>query len=101
MVIDKDLYVSDNLKKKYKSIIRKLRFGKFVPGVFVIFYNEESGNPEFMKSVFFYQKRLQTIRLTILGLTDSYQDALMYLAKNVADRFDCDLKKVKNEFDLE
>ena len=52
MIVSKDLYVSKSLKKKYKSIVKKLRFGKFVPGVFVIFYNEESGNPEFMKSVF-------------------------------------------------
>lgn len=100
MVVSKDIYVSKSLKFRYKSILRKLRFGKFVPGVFVIFYNEASGKAEFMKSVFFYQKRLQTIRLTILGLTDTYNDAILYLAKDVAKQYDSELSVVKKEFDI-
>lgn len=102
MVAAKDLYVSEKLKDKSDSIIKKLRFGKFVPGVFVIFLNEESGKPEFMKSVFFCQKYLQTIKLTILGITDSYDDAVLYLANSVAKGYKVKVSKENDkEFDLE
>lgn len=101
MIADKDLYVSDSLKNKYKSIITKLRHGKVVPGLFVIVKNEESGRPEIMKSVYFCQKYLHLITLTILGITDKYDDALYFLAKSVAGEYGVTLTKEESEeFDL-
>lgn len=103
MIADKDLYISDSLKTKYKSIITKLRHGKVVPGVFVIIRNDNSGDLEVIKSIYFCQKYLHLMALTIVGLTDKYDDAILYLAGTVADEYGVTLTKVKKgeyEFDL-
>lgn len=101
MITDKDLYISDSLKSKYKSIVTKLRHGKLVTGLFVIVLNENTGRPEVMKSVYFCQKALHRVNHIILGLTDSYDDAILYLAKRVAAGYDADVIKEKSwEFDL-
>ena len=96
MIFADDLYISEALRKKSSLIKRKLRYGEFVNGVYVI-YIKNDGKYEFMKSTYFIQKSVMSFRYNVCALVDSYDEALMFLASREAEKYNAFIETNEND----
>ena len=76
-----DLYMSPSLVKKKKNIIRKLNHKQFQINRFVIVLSDnEDEYLEIYNSTILTQKVFENQELFVVGITDSQEDALRYIA---------------------
>ena len=79
----KNLYVSDGYKKKKEKLIQKMKDGKYPLSAFVLVLIENGPNQmEFYPTAMLYQGYLMTDNLYIVGLADSYMDAV-YMVEEI------------------
>ena len=83
----KDLYISESLKSKEKKLIRSIKYDKGFNKTFLVYRNNRNDGIEFMPSYFFRQKYMKKIPFEILGICDSYDDALNYLVNICCDKY--------------
>ena len=92
----KKLYVSDDLKKKQDSIVKKIAKGKYPLNVYVLTLRKKPGSHmEFYPAAMLYQSALRDDDLLVVGLATCYDDAL-YLIETITEEA---LKKT-NDIDL-
>ena len=79
----KNLYVSDGYKKKKEKLIQKMKDGKYPLSAFVLVLIENGPNQmEFYPTAMLYQGYLMTDNLYIVGLAESYMDAV-YMVEEI------------------
>ena len=79
----KNLYVSDGYKKKKEKLIQKMKDGKYPLSAFVLVLIENGPNQmEFYPTAMLYQGYLMTDNLYIVGLAESYIDAV-YMVEEI------------------
>ena len=93
-----NLYLSESLIPQKDQLCRQLKYHQGNPSVFVIvapFSSIENNDtkkeakryPEFFHAKYLKQKRYRDYPFCILGITDTYEDALLYLSAQVATDF--------------
>ena len=92
-----DLYMSPSLIKKKKTIIRKLNHNQFQINRFVIVLSDKAEEYlEIYNSTILTQKLFEDKELFVVGITDSQEDALRFIAdvtqKVYEETKDADLK---------
>ena len=76
-----DLYMSPSLIKKKKTIIRKLNHNQFQINRFVIILSDKTEEYlEIYNSTILTQKLFENEELFVVGITDSQEDALRFIA---------------------
>lgn len=98
--ISSEIYISDSLIKKKDDIIKKLRHGEYQRNVYVIYRFNNIGRLSFMDAKYFINKYIHTIPITVIGLVQSYDEALLYLALNTAQEYEASFEVVEDEFSL-
>ena len=79
----KNLYVSDGYKKKKEKLIQKMKDGKYPLSAFVLVLIENGPNQmDFYPTAMLYQGYLMTDNLYIVGLAESYMDAV-YMVEEI------------------
>ena len=79
----KNLYVSDGYKKKKEKLIQKMKDGKYPLSAFVLVLIENGPNQmEFYPTAMLYQGYLTTDNLYVVGLAESYMDAV-YMVEEI------------------
>ncbi|MGN0346773.1 MAG: hypothetical protein ACI4DU_05760 [Lachnospiraceae bacterium] len=92
------LYLSESLIARKDQLCRQLKYHQGNPSVFVIVAplpsadneateNGEKHYPEFFHAKYLKQKRYRDLPFCILGITDTYEEALLYLSAQVATDF--------------
>ena len=83
MKIYKNLYVSDGYQKKKQKMIQKMKDGKYPLSAFVLVLIESGPNQmEFYPTAMLYQGYLMTDNLYVVGLAESYMDAV-YMVEEI------------------
>ena len=83
MKIYKNLYVSDGYQKKKEKLIQKMKDGKYPLSAFVLVLIENGPNQmEFYPTAMLYQGYLTADNLYIVGLAESYMDAV-YMVEEI------------------
>lgn len=79
----KNLYISDGYKNKKESLIKKLKEGKYPLSAYVLVLIESGPNQlEFYPAALLYQGYIKSDQMFIVGLADSYMDAV-YLVEDI------------------
>ena len=79
----KNLYVSDGYRKKKEELIQRMKSGKYPLSAFVLVLIENGPNQmEFYPTVMLYQGYLETENIYVLGLAESYMDAV-YMVEDI------------------
>ncbi len=83
----KQLYVSDGLAGREKELKVRLKLHKLKKHVFIIYFNRYSNTPEFMNSIFLRQKYYKKYPMYVIGVVETYEQALKYIADLLKDAF--------------
>ncbi len=83
----KKIYVSDGLAGREKELKARLRFRKLKKHVFIIYFNRYSDTPEFMNSIFLKQKYYKKYPIYVIGIVETYEQAVKYVADLLKDAF--------------
>lgn len=84
-----NLYVSDGLKNKKEKCIKKLESGKYPLGVYILVLPENSENQlEFYRATMLYQKYFYSRDIFIVGLAESYMEAIYLVEKITREVFE-------------
>lgn len=79
------LYMSESLKHKKTSLIRKIKRRRVSPGVYlIVLFPEGRGSLEFFQGVLLRQRFFETRPFLVIGIADSYEDSL-YLVQKIAE----------------
>ena len=79
----KNLYVSDGYQKKKEELVQRMKSGKYPLSAFVLVLIENGPNQmEFYPTVMLYQGYLETENIYVLGLAESYMDAV-YMVEDI------------------
>lgn len=97
MYFDKDMYISPALEKKKDKLCRQLRYRYGHPSVYVIVWNENLERPEFLHSIYLKQKYYESTQMRVMGIVQSYEDALHFLAAYMAKEFSAVLTDKEQE----
>ncbi len=83
----KKLYVSDGLVGREKELKVRLKLRKLKKHVFIIYFNRYGDTPEFMNSIFLRQKYYKKYPMYVIGVVETYEQALKYIADLLKDAF--------------
>ncbi|SCY34841.1 hypothetical protein SAMN02910370_02219 [Lachnospiraceae bacterium XPB1003] len=84
---DPVLYVSPGLKDQKVEICEKLMCRETVTGIYIIYLNLSTGLPEAIPSLQIGQKYYEEHRTHVVGLAESYELTLNYLANAARERY--------------
>lgn len=87
MQFAKDLYLSEGLIRKKKELIIRLKTRKIKKVVYVVYFNHDSDTPEFINSLFLRQKYYKKYPMYVIGIVETYEQALNYLAGLLENSF--------------
>ncbi len=86
MVLYKELYVSDELKKKEKKVLHKIRNGQMQLNIYVITLSQsESNQLDIFNVALLVQKKISIEHTFIVGISKGYEAALVLVEKIVQD----------------
>ncbi|MBR5421250.1 MAG: hypothetical protein IK115_08905 [Lachnospiraceae bacterium] len=68
------------MKKKKTGLVEGFMRGEIPLTLFVIYRNEESGKPEFTRSMYLKQSWYADKDMLILGICEDYDTAMAYMA---------------------
>lgn len=83
----KKIYISEGLAGREKELKARLKLGKLKKHVFIIYFNRYSDTPEFMYSIFLKQKYYQKDSIYVIGIVETYEQAVNYIAELLKDAF--------------
>ena len=83
----KELYLSEGLLNKKRELILRLKHGKVKRQVYIIYFNRHSNTPEFINSIFLKQKYFKHYPMYVIGIVESYGQAVAYMAQLLKDSF--------------
>ena len=84
---DPVLYVSPGLKDQKVEICEKLMCRETVTGIYIIYLNLSTGLPEAIQSLQIGQRYYEEHRTHVVGLVESYELTLNYLANAARERY--------------
>lgn len=78
-----NLYLSERYQTKKESLIQKMKQGNYPISAYVLVLIAEGPNQlEFFPTVLLYQGYIKTDKMYIVGISDSYMDA-MYIVEKI------------------
>lgn len=83
----KKIYVSDGLAGREKELKVRLKLRKLKKHVYIIYFNRYSNTPEFMNSIFLRQKYYKNYPMYVIGIVETYEQAVEYIAGLLKDSF--------------
>lgn len=83
----KKIYVSGGLAGREKELKARLRFRRLKKYVYIIYFNRYSDTPEFMNSIFLKQKYYKKHQIYVIGIVETYEQAVEYVADLLKDAF--------------
>lgn len=87
MQFAKELYLSEGLLDKKRELILRLKHGKVKRQVYIIYFNRHSNTPEFINSIFLKQKYFKHYPMYVIGIVESYGQAMAYMSQLLKDAF--------------
>lgn len=84
----KKIYVSDGLTGREKELKVRLKLRKLKKHVFIIYFNRYGDTPEFMNSIFLKQKYYKNNSMYVIGVVETYEQAVKYIADLLRDSFE-------------
>lgn len=87
MQFAKDLYLSEGLTRQRKELVLRLKTRRMKKAVYVVYFNHNSDTPEFTNSLFLRQKYYKKYPMYVIGIVETYEQALDYLAGLLEDTF--------------
>lgn len=84
----KKIYFSDGLAGKEKELKVRLKLRKLKKQVYVIYFSRYSDTPEFMHSIFLRQKYYKKHSMYVIGIVETYEQAVKYIAGLLKDSFE-------------
>lgn len=84
----KKIYFSDGLTGREKELKVRLKLRKLKKQVYVIYFNRYSDTPEFMNSIFLRQKYYKKHSMYVIGIVETYEQAVKYIAGLLKDSFE-------------
>lgn len=84
----KKIYVSEGLAGRERELKARLKLRKMKKHVFVIYFNRYGVTPEFMNSIFLKQKYYKNHSMYVIGIVETYEQAVKYIAGLLQDSFE-------------
>lgn len=83
----KKIHVSDGLAGRERELKVRLKLRKLKKHVYIIYFNRHSNTPEFMNSIFLKQKYYKNHSMYVIGVVETYGQAVEYVAELLKDAF--------------
>lgn len=83
----KKIYVSAGLASREKELRVRLKLRRMKKHVYIIYFNRNSNTPEFMNSIFLKQKYYKKYSMYVIGIVETYEQAVEYTAGLLKDAF--------------
>ena len=78
----KELYLDEYTAGNLKTIRRKIRHGKYMPGIYVLMLSKKDGTLEYMNSAYLAQKYYKKNPPFIIGLAKS-QESMLHMIQSI------------------